>query len=163
MTRKAPLPKITECFAPAPRSVSLSDSRISQALIAFLVLAALCVGHIYVRFTIRDMRVQQCKLELEFDQFMHEQTRLQSECQQLCESSRLRDVGRHQLGMLENDVRRQVIASVPQDLVAKYTEHPVRLPQPEIASSPELAGAPVKQILMSLVDVNKAYAAPEEQ
>lgn len=160
MTRKVPLPKITECFAPAPRTVSVNDCRITKAVLAFTVLAVLSVGHIYLRFLIRDMKLQQSQLVEQSDQLQRHAAQLESDCAKLCDSTRLRAVGRYGLHMVEESPQGRIVASVPDSIASKYAAQPLgSQPAGSVRGTQVADAAPVQQFLMSLVDVNKAYAA----
>ena len=159
MTRRNRLPKITECIVPTPRTISLNDGLISQTLVAFLILAVRSVGHVYLRFTIRDMRLQHCKLQEQHRTLLQEQRRLMHESEVLCDVTRLREFGRNELQMIEPDVRTQVVVALPESIRSKYTEQ--SRTQEMLA---DVAGGggelPLHQVLLSLADVNKAFAAP---
>lgn len=159
MTRRNRLPKITECIAPAPRTISLNDSRITQTLVAFLILAILSVAHVYLRFTIRDMKLQHCKLQEQHQSLLQEQRRLMHESEVLCDATRLREFGRNELRMIEPDVRTQVVMSIPESMKRRYTEE--SRGKEMLADAAGVGGeVPFRQILSSLADVNKAFAAP---
>lgn len=162
MNRKNPLPMITDCFAPAPRSVSLNDHRITQALFAFLVFGLLSVAHIYLQFCIRDVKTQHQKLQEQCRNLRQEESRLQHENEALCDAAQLRDWARHERQMVESDPKTQTVAALPDSLKEKYVADAKVRGRDEtldFATVGETQDAPVTRLLLSLVDVNKAFAA----
>lgn len=166
MTRSVPLPKITECFAPAPRFVSLSESRITQLLLGFVAVAALSVGHIYLRFANQDIMLQHRQLQEQQSVLVREITSLEQQNAALCDAGRLKEFGLRDMRMVEDPALQRQLASVPSHISRKYSA--VGASDRLIASS-ELLDAEaeqqgtVKKVLLSIVDVNKAFAAPVER
>jgi len=167
MAQTTPLPKFTECFAPAPRPVSLNDRRITQALFAFLLLAVLCVAHVYLRFSIRDLKMQQHRQQELHRALLQRENQLRHESETLCDSSRLREYARRELKMVETDPRTQLVASVPTSLRDKYLGNdPAVAPRATMIASAIRAipmeaqkAEPIQKFLLSLVEANQAFAA----
>lgn len=158
MAQKTLLPKISDCTAPAPRPVSLSDQRIVQVIGAFVLLSLLCVCHVYLRFTIGDLEVQRQGLQQKAQKLQQQTREIECEIAYLRNSMRLREYAKYQMGMEESDPRTQKTAMISKALEGKY----------QMAGSAQIAhptrnSGSLTQVLLTLVDANKAFAASESQ
>src|SRR5687767_6295627 len=104
MTRKATLPKITECVDPMPRASSFSEARMVQSLAAFGLLTALAVAHVHLQFVRTDMKLQQRELQKKVVELMNEEQRLLRANEQFCTHQSL-TARANQEKMKEIDVR----------------------------------------------------------
>jgi cell division protein FtsL len=166
MTRSVPLPKITECFAPAPRFVSLNDTRIAQVLLAFVAVAALAVGHIYLRFANQDIMLQHRQLQEQQSVLVREITRLEQQTASLMDSGRLKEFGIRDMRMVETPVLQRKLAAVPASIANKYGAAGASdrlLAASDLMEAEQEQQGVVKRILLSIVDVNNAIAAPVER
>jgi cell division protein FtsL len=132
-----------------------------QALIAFLTISALCVGHIYLRFASQDMKLQHRQLQEQARVLQTEINRLDNENAALCDSGRLRDFGSRDLRMVEDPITQRQLAVVPAGLAQKYTSTDPN--DRMIASADENLlqdhQSTVKKVLLSLADTSKAFAS----
>lgn len=155
---------MTDCFAPAPRTVSLSESRMVQAVFVFVVVAALALAHIHLQFATRDLRMQHRKVQEKHQTLVQEESRILHEIEAECDSVRLRAFGR-EMEMVETDVRSQAVASIPESLNQKYLGTVERSKTETVLagmSDPVVGDLGMKQILFKLADVNKAFAGQQE-
>jgi len=159
---KCSLPKLNDCVNTVPRPVSLSDRRVSHAVFMFIVVAVLCLGHVYLRFAIRDMKLQHKNLQHQVRSLIQQQSDLIHGNEALCNVEELRNHGRFQLQMVEPSHQERLIASVSTEARARYSEEAISLPM-QFAEAEENALSPVKKVLLSLVDVNKAFAGRLEK
>jgi|GEM_PF-4892664 len=147
----------SRCKATAPRQTSLNERRIALSLFAFVLLGALGVAHVGLRFQIIDSRLQQSKmqetvrsLQLEVDQLEHQK-------EAICDAQTLRDFGKRQMEMVEADLRVQPTVVMAADLRDKYLKG-----SSSAGSAVAMAGElekPEKSFLMSLMDTRSAFAA----
>jgi hypothetical protein len=165
MAKKAPLPKISGCFAPAPRPVSLNDHRITQALFVFLLLGFLCLAHVYLRFSITDIRLEHRQLQEQNARLQQRLNFLQHQSEKLCDSGYLRDYGLRTLGMVESDPRTHTVAAVPASISDKYLKELGPVHSVTVATSTEAdpAEGGLQKFILSLVDANQAFASSGRQ
>ncbi|PKO18695.1 hypothetical protein CVU37_04725 [candidate division BRC1 bacterium HGW-BRC1-1] len=126
-------------------------------MFAFVLLGALGVAHVGLRFQIIDSRLQQSKmqetvrsLQLEVDQLEHQK-------EAICDAQTLRDFGKRQMEMVEADLRVQPTVVMAADLRDKYLKG-----SSSAGSAVAMAGElekPEKSFLMSLMDTRSAFAA----
>ena len=166
MARKVVLPKISDCSSPAPRSSSLTENRVVQALFMFAVVALLGLAHVQLNFAIRDMKMRSRQLQEQRQVMQRQIDRVAYERECLCSNERLREIARKDLKMEELDPRTQAVASVPESVRVRYSDTAMT-PAP-LSREVDLAGAavaaaqgPMQKVLFALVDANKAYAAGE--
>jgi cell division protein FtsL len=163
MARRAAMPRITPCFPIAPRRASLTDRRVMTALFVSVVLAVWGVAHIHLRFAIDDMRMQHRRLQEQYRALEIRHMTLQGETEQMSELERLGQFARYDLGMVEQDPRTRVVASVPPAVAAKYAESRSVAAADEAGAADVLVGrlpdVPGKSWLLTLVEVNQAFAA----
>ncbi|MCX7718545.1 MAG: hypothetical protein N2111_09135 [Candidatus Sumerlaeaceae bacterium] len=163
MARKATMPRLTPCFPIAPRRASLTDRRVVAALLVSIVFAAWGVAHIHLRFAIDDMRLQHRRLQEQYRGLELRRMALQGETERMSELERLGQFARYELGMVEQDPRTRVVASVPTDVAAKYVESRSVAAADQGDAADTLIGrlpdVPGKSLLLTLVDVNQAFAA----
>ena len=161
MAHTAHLPHVTDCFAPEPRAVSLSERKMAQAVFVFVVAAGLALAHIHLQFAIRDLRAQHRKVQEQHQALVQQQSRVQHDIEAECDSARLRAYGRD-MEMVEPDVHARQTAAVPESLTRKYLGQPD--PSPVIAQLPEVQkDLTMKEIMFKLADVNKAFAGQLER
>jgi hypothetical protein len=163
MTRKATLPKITECIDPMPRATSFSETRMLQALAAFALLGVLAVAHVHLQFLTTDMKFQQRELQKRVAELLQDQQRLARANEQFCDRQRLARLA--QTGhMQEVDPRRQVVAMVPVSLREKYQQPLKPSASDESAAAIAAAKGKVSGRLMGFLDFSrKANAAVGSQ
>lgn len=162
MARRQKQARFTQCFVTAPRPVSLNDRRITQALFCFIVLSLLGVGHIYLGFSINDMKLQHMRLQEKQRALLQNESRLQHEKEALCDMERLLDRARYDLGMQEVDPRERQVALVPAVLQERYavpTDGARALAAARVRDDIADQASGVKQFLFSVIAPNKAYAA----
>jgi cell division protein FtsL len=166
MGKKAHLPQMTDCFAPVPRTVSLSESKMVQAVFICVVLAGLALAHVHLQFVTRDLRMQHRKVQEKHQALMQQQSRLQHDIEAECDSSKLRAFGRD-ADMIEPDMRVQAVAAVPSKLVDKYLgvseQSQATVVAHAISGDDGHGDLTVRQILYTLADVNKAFAGQARQ
>lgn len=169
MARKATMPRITPCFPIAPRRASLTDRRVVTALFFSLALAFWGVSHVHLRFAIDDARMQHRRLQEQYRGLELKHMALQGETERMSELERLGQFARYELGMVEQDPRTRVVASVGSAVSAKYAESRSVAVAEEAGAADALIGrlpdVPGKSLLLTLVDVNQAFAAaaPEKE
>src|SRR5689334_5383132 len=112
MTRKATLPKITECIDPMPRASSLAQGQMLEALFAFALIGALALAHVHLQFMRTDAQMQHRALQIRVADLKQEEVRLVRQNEGLCDRQRLAAVAASE-HMKEVDVRSQRVAVVP--------------------------------------------------
>lgn len=163
MTRKATLPKITECIDPMPRISSFTETRMLQALAAFALLGALAVGHVHLQFLSTDMKFQQRELQKKVADLQQEELKLSRANETYCDHQRLAQVATTD-HMKEIDVRRQTVAMVPAALREKYQQPLSDTASKKTVEALTSGQGRVSQQLLSLLDVSrKAQAAEKEE
>ncbi|MGI8907357.1 MAG: hypothetical protein ACR2IE_12805 [Candidatus Sumerlaeaceae bacterium] len=159
MTRKATLPKISECIDPMPRVSTFTDARMLQSLAAFVLLGVLALAHVHLQFVRTDMKFQQHELQKRVCYLLQEEQRLQRANETFCDRARLASMA-SQEKMKEVDARQQMVAVVPVALRRKY-EEPLHMPRG--SQSALVAGAvprdTMPERLMTLLDIGNANAA----
>jgi hypothetical protein len=163
MTRKATLPKITECIDPMPRASSFSEIRMLQALAAFALLGALAVAHVHLRFVTTDMKFQQRELQKRVADLLQDQQRLARANETFCDRQRLASLARtgH---MQEVDPRQQQVAIVPVSLRDKYQQPLSPSVTGDTMTAVAAARSKVSGRLFSLLDFSrKANAASNSE
>jgi hypothetical protein len=162
MTRKATLPKITECIDPLPRVSSFTEIRMLQALAAFVLMGALAVGHVHLQFLCTDMKFQQRELQKKLADLQQEEVKLSRANETFCDHQRLAQVATND-HMKEIDVRRQTVAMVPAALREKY-QQPLRDTASRTAVVALTSGqGKVSERLLSLIDVSRKAQAAEKE
>jgi cell division protein FtsL len=163
MTRRAPLPKITECVEKQKAATDwISAGRLVRAVYPFAVICALCLAHINLEFQRSDMLMQQGRLQQQHRQLVRQQGFLDRQNESLCNPASLRDRARRDLNMQEIDATgKELIATVPKELMAKYTApgKPDRgaVMVAQLREERETRG--IGNMLMSILDVNRANAS----
>ncbi len=157
MARKVAQHRISQCFSPSPRAVSLSERRVALAVLVFMVAGSLLVAHVALRFAIRDVRMQHRQLQEQVRNLLQQKERLEHEKETLCNSQNLRETGRRQLAMMETDPRSQLTVAVASDLRQKYTRGAAT--RTAVALADRAENAKDRGLLMTLVDASPAFAA----
>lgn len=159
MTRKASLPKITGCEDPTPRPTSFTESRMVHTVFVFAIIAALCLGHIHLRFVHTDMKMQHGQLQKQHRLLLQEQDAIERQNEALCDRQRLAVLAQRER-MQSTDVRRQLVAVIPNELRKKYSapidSHP--LPRLESMMASASAAGDIAEKLLVLVE-SPAHAA----
>jgi len=164
MTRRAPLPKITECGNKQKRTEWITSTRMMRAAYPFAVVCVLCLAHIQLQFEQSDMRAQEGKLQLRQQQLHREVTLLEKQNEMLCAPDVLKVRAMRDLNMQElQNPRNSIIAVVPVDVQDKYT----------VASNPdeksiivaelrrEKQKRSLQDVVMTLLDGGRAVASVE--
>lgn len=160
MTRRAALPKISECIEPMPRATSFTEGRMLQAVMLFVIVTVLCLAHIHLRFLCTDMRLQQSGLQRKHRELLQTETQLLRQNEALCDRNRLAMVAQRE-SMKEVDVREQVVAVVPASLVKKYGEMPAT--ETDFAIARVERTRAVGERLVGFLDMSRAYAGLPER
>lgn len=162
MTRRAPLPKITECVEKQNRTEWISASTLLQAAYPFLIICALCLAHIHLEFQRTDMKMQQSRLQVQQRQLVREEGTLHRQNEELCDPELLEIHARRDLGMekLQNP-KKELVVTISRDVQEKYSK-------PGTPDERAVAMAQMKQDrterriqnrVLAFLDVNSANAA----
>lgn len=161
--RNAPLPnQIVTAPARAPRTISLSDSKMVHAVFAFVAVAGLALAHVTLQFVTLDLKVQHRQLQERTRALKQEEQQLQTSIRASVDDSRVRESALSALNLREATPGSRVMASLPDELVARYT------PKNGEAAGESPSGLPntasrertVASTLASFVDIGVATAAP---
>lgn len=168
--RSAKLPRISTCDnVRTAKHVSSVRGRLGQSVFAFLVLAMLAVAHVYLRFSIADLRLQQSQLQVRHRERAQVENRLIHENEALCDAQRMRDFARRELHMEESDPRTRVVMVLPDELRTKYTARSgaggatAASLRALAASADEKVQGTAQRLLMALLDMNKAFASSPDE
>lgn len=162
MTRRAPLPKITECTEKIKVIDGLGRARLVRAAYPFAIMCALCLAHIHLQFLRTDMLVQQNQLQGQQRILLRQQAALEGATEQLCDVNNLKMIARRDLNMLElKNAAEDRLALIPRDLQEKYREPltPVHddVVVAEFRNQRQNGG--LKNALWSLLDSSRAIAS----
>ena len=161
MTRRAPLPKITECVGKSRRVDRMRGSSLVWAVYPFVVLCALGIAHVHLQFQQSDLRLQQSHLQIHQRKLVREQGVLNREIEKLCNPDILKERARRDFHMVEAPAPSEhVTANVSRSLVAKYSapaaSRDSAIALAEIRHQKEKRG--FEDTLLSLVDIRSANA-----
>ncbi len=162
MTRRAPLPKITECIEKKQVIDGLGRARLVRAAYPFALVCVLCLAHIHLQFLRTDMLVQQNQLQGQQRVLLRHQAALEGETEQLCDVESLKIIARRDMNMLElKNATKDRMARITQALQIKYSAplSPMHddVVVAEIRNKRESGG--LKHALWSLLDSNRAMAS----
>lgn len=124
-------------------------------LFAFCVVVVLCIAHVALRFATRDMMMQHRQLQEQAQLLMRDVSRLEHGKEVLCDSQRLRDFGRREMGMVEADPRSQVTVALAADTRDRYMK---TVPAAGSAIARHDEAAADRGVLVSLVETRSAFA-----
>lgn len=123
MTRRAPLPKITECVETTKASDGLGRTRLALAIYPFLLICGLCLAHVHLQFVRTDMLVQQGQLQGQQRLLLRKQAAMEGAKENLCDVNNLKVVARQELNMVERDyTNKDILATIPQAVQVKYSQ-----------------------------------------
>ena len=164
MTRRAPLPKITECGNKQKRTEWITSTRKMRAAYPFAEVCALCLAHTQLQFEKSDMRAQEGRLQIRQQQLHREVTMLEKQNEMLCAPDVLKARAKRDLNMQElRNPRSSIIAVVPANLQDKYTV--AGEPDQKSIMVAELRRGKQKrslqEVVMTLLDGGRAVASVE--
>jgi hypothetical protein len=154
--------KLTRCYRPVPRSVSLNRERIIRTLTISAIVAVFCLSHLYLRFVIADVKLEFKELQQRKAILERQATRMERDNIQLSDFSRLEDKAAQQFGLVEDPNSLRNLAVIPHQIYERYST--------EIDSSQSDSGERMQfgvdaekrtalaNIFNSLVDGNWAFA-----
>lgn len=162
MTRRAPLPKITECVEKQETIDRMSKTRMLRAAYPFLVIGALALAHIHLQFVRIDMLMQQSQLQNQHRQLIREENVLKHKLAAMGDMDMLRDIARKKLNMQElENPNRDLLATIPVSVVTKYSA-PIAPNHADIMVAEleqERRHGGLRAALMSLIDGGRAVAS----
>lgn len=163
MTRRAPLPKITECTDGRKAENGLSYMTLVRACYPFAVVGALCLAHIHLQFAKADMLMQESQLQREQSALQRRLAVVERQSQAI-DMEQLRIHGKRELDMqeLENPTQ-ELLAKIPVAVQRKY-EMPLQAGADDVmvAQMREDRNRPVaglKDTLLSLFETGRAVAS----
>lgn len=162
MTRRAPLPKITECTEKKKTLDGLGRARLIRAAYPFAIVCALCLAHIHLQFLRTDLLVQQNQLQGQQRVLHRQQAALEGLTEQLCDVENLKTIARRDMNMLElKNATEDRLAHIPHALQEKYRAplSPMREDVVVAEIRNERQGGGLKNALWSLLDSSRAMAA----
>lgn len=134
-----------------------------QVLAAAGLVVALAIGHVYLRFVIGDIKMQHRGLQQQREDLFRQAAKLQRENAELCDMARLQKHAAEDLQMVESDPKDRVTAYMPLALRTKYAVGVVTPSVAQRASGLEIAQenarTPVERLLLTITDMNRAFAA----
>lgn len=123
MTRRLPLPKITECVDNR-REVDggVTRGQLIRACYPFFVVGALCLAHVHLQFARADMKMQESQLQGQQRVLQRRMAVLERQSHAI-DIEQLRMRAKRELDMRELDnPTSQLIAKIPASVQAKYSE-----------------------------------------
>ena len=152
--RAARLPKLSECLQPAPPRLSLTQRQIVQIVGFSTLLAALAVGHVYLRFQIADIKVQHVELQRQREELFRQSMELERQNAALCNLPQLRQYALQQMQMIDSAVDKRQTTLIPAGLAQKYKTDAVTRAE----MRPEPPKRAIERLLLTLTDMNRAFA-----
>jgi len=160
MTRRMPLPKITECVDDRKLEGGVSRGQLLRACYPFVVIAALCLAHIQLQFARVDMLVQEGQLQGQHRILLRRAAMLERQSQAV-DMELLRQRGKADFQMVEvENPTQELLAVIPAELQRKYQE-PLAAKDDVLLSKLQAQEKPsgLKEILFSLLESGRAVAS----
>lgn len=163
MSRRVPLPKITECMDCQEVKCSLSCMSFLKACYPFVVVGALCLAHVHLQFAKADMLMQEGQLQREHRALLRRLAVVERKSQDI-DMEGLRNHGKRDLAMQEvENPTRELLAQIPLEIQRKY-EKPLKADAEDVmvAQIREDRNRPVaglKDTLLSLFETGRAMAS----
>jgi hypothetical protein len=118
--RRQGLPLLSLCPATAEPDISLTRRRIARVLTGAVVLCLLGIGHLTLRFAVKDIRLQHGRLQSDQRELLQSVRRLEVLNETLCAPDLLKQRAVEQLGMTETMDGAAEYVPLPVALRAKY-------------------------------------------
>ncbi len=162
MTRRAPLPKITECVEKKKVLDGLGRARLIRAAYPFAIVCALCLAHIHLQFIRTDMLVQQNQMQGQHRVLLRQQAALEGQTEALCDVKNLQVIARRDMNMEQfKNPTNDLLAQIPLAVQEKYSE-PLSPMQDEVLvadlRSQKREGG-LKNVFLSLIESSRAVAS----
>ena len=118
--RRQRLPLLSLCQTTAEPEISLTRHRIIRVLMASIILCLLGIGHLSVRFAVKDIRLQHGRLQNDQRELLQTVRSLEMLNETLCAPELLRQRAVEQFGMTEQTGTAVEYLPLPPELKGKY-------------------------------------------
>ena len=95
------LPRISACVTPPEMQVSLTARCVGLTLVVCAVVLMLGIGHISLRFAMKDLRMQRVALQMQQRELLQSVQALESQNEAMCNPEQLRQYAVERLGMVD--------------------------------------------------------------
>ena len=140
----------------------LTATLATKVLFVCVVVAALAVAHVYLRFAISDTQLEHRRLQAHSQQLRKEVLRLEREKTRFDDMARLRDFAMDELRMVDAPRAGELVATVPDTVRLRYLGHfevhPAAPVEPD-ALAPRGGGLAIERVALAITDLNRAFAA----
>ena len=163
MTRRAPLPMITECVEKQKKKKGVTRTQLLRAAYPFLVICALCLAHVHLQFARVDLLMQQSQLQVQRNVLIRQEQALTRQNEAMCDLEALKIRAIRDMNMQQVEVQTaDVFARIPADIKEKYSKPlmPKKADMMVANLRNERQQAGLQEVILSLFDSGRAVAAP---
>ncbi|MBN1902061.1 hypothetical protein JW926_12125 [Candidatus Sumerlaeota bacterium] len=141
---------------------SLTTARMVFFLFCFSVLTFFLLAHIFLRFTIRDLRIEAARLQRQYDKLMAMEKSLIWEIGAMSQGDRLRELAMQELGLRDANPASIEKLTVSESLIASYSAGGMNSGYEQARWMEEKYAKGIGKEVGSFLEINKELNAKEQ-